>query len=151
MNTENSKTSDPCKLLLNFLDKINDEYLALSNLNMYYTRKNKKKNYRKIIINDILSPTWNNKFELPDGLYFKSDIQDYFDFIIKNETVAGNPPIRIFLNKIESRILLKFKTRYYLELLTSETPFNTLLGSTKNMANKKCALFRTHWSSISPF
>ena len=151
MNTENSKTSDPCKLLLNFLDKINDEYLALSNLNMYYTWKNKKKNYRKIIINDILSPTWNNKFELPDGLYFVSDIQDYFDFIIKNETVAGNPPIRIFLNKIESRILLKFKTRYYLELLSSETPFNTLLGSTKNMANKKCALFRTRWSSISPF
>ena len=65
--------------------------------------------------------------------------------------MAGNPPIRIFLNKIESRILFKFKTRYYLELLTPETPFNTLLGSTKNMANEKCALFRTHWSSISPF
>ena len=43
MNTENSKTSDPCKLLLNFLDKINHEYLALSNLNMYYTWKNEKK------------------------------------------------------------------------------------------------------------
>ena len=50
--------------------------------------------------------------------------------------MTGNPPIRIFLNKIESRILFKFKTRYYLELLTPETPFNTLLGSTKNMANK---------------
>ena len=29
----------------------------------------------------ISAPTWNYKFELPDGLYSVSDIQDYFEYI----------------------------------------------------------------------
>ena len=41
MNSKNSKTSDPHKLLLNLTDKINlkrsDKYVALSNLSIYYT------------------------------------------------------------------------------------------------------------------
>ena len=41
MNSENSKTSDPHRLLLNLLNKINvkrnDEYVALSNVSIYYT------------------------------------------------------------------------------------------------------------------
>ena len=32
---------------------------------------------------DISAPTRNDKFELPDRSYFVSDIQDYFDYIIK--------------------------------------------------------------------
>ena len=32
----------------------------------------------------ILAPTWNEEFELPDGSYFVSDIQDYFEYILKN-------------------------------------------------------------------
>ena len=47
MNSENSKTSEPHKLLLNLADQIdltkNDEYVALSNLSMLYTWKNIKK------------------------------------------------------------------------------------------------------------
>ena len=47
MNSENSKTSEPHRLLLNFSDKINlkrsDRYVALSNLNIYDTWKNFKK------------------------------------------------------------------------------------------------------------
>ena len=39
MNSENSKTFDPHKLLLNLSDKINvkksDKYVALSNLSIY--------------------------------------------------------------------------------------------------------------------
>ena len=31
----------------------------------------------------ISSPTWNDKFDLPDGSYFVSDIQDYFEYILK--------------------------------------------------------------------
>ena len=27
------------------------------------------------------APTWNNKFELPDGSYSVSDIQDHFEYI----------------------------------------------------------------------
>ena len=32
----------------------------------------------------IFAPTWNNEFELPDGSYSISDIQDYFEYILKN-------------------------------------------------------------------
>ena len=45
MYSDNSKTSDPHRLLLNFSNKINlkrdDKYVALSNLNINYTWKNK--------------------------------------------------------------------------------------------------------------
>ena len=30
---------------------------------------------------NISTPTWNEEFELPDGLYSISDIQDYFEYI----------------------------------------------------------------------
>ena len=46
--------------------------------------------------------------------YSVSDIQYYFDYIIKKyETVADNAPIRIYVNKIEKEITMKIKTRYY--------------------------------------
>ena len=41
MNSENSKTNDPHRLLINLTDKTNlkrsDKYVALSILNIYYT------------------------------------------------------------------------------------------------------------------
>ena len=37
----------------------------------------------------------------------------------KHETVTDNPSIRIYVNKIENRIIFKIKTGYYLELLVS--------------------------------
>ena len=46
MNSKNSGTSEPLRLLLNPTDKINlkisDKYVALSNLSIYYTWKNIK-------------------------------------------------------------------------------------------------------------
>ena len=49
MNYQNSKTSNPHQLLLNLTDKLDlrrkDKYIALSNLSIYYTRKNIKKSY----------------------------------------------------------------------------------------------------------
>ena len=52
MNSKNSKTSDPHRLLLNLTDKIKlrrkDKYIALSNLSLYYTWKNIKKSYKNI-------------------------------------------------------------------------------------------------------
>ena len=45
INSENSETSDPHRLLLNLTDKIDlrrkDKYIALSNLSFYYTWKKK--------------------------------------------------------------------------------------------------------------
>ena len=77
MNSENSKTSDPRRLLLNISDKINlkrsDKYVALSNLTIYYTCKNIKQLYKNNKFK-ISAPTWNEEFELPDGLYSVSDI-----------------------------------------------------------------------------
>ena len=50
MNSENNKTFDPHRLLLNLTDKINlkrsDKYVAVSNLSIYYTWKNIKKSYK---------------------------------------------------------------------------------------------------------
>ena len=78
---------------------------------------------------------WNEEFELPDGSYSVSDIQDYFEYIIKKyEIVTDNPSIMICVNKIENRITLKIKTGYYLEILMPETM--KLLGNTKSMIIK---------------
>ena len=82
------------------------------------------------------APTWNEEFELPDGSYFISDIQDYFEYILKKNhgEKTVNPSIKIYLNKIENRIKFKIKTGYYLKLLTPETM--KLFGSTKSKTTK---------------
>ena len=87
MNSENNKTSKQHVLILkltNELDvKIGEKIIALSNLSIYYTCKNIKNSYNNNKFK-ISSPTWNDKFELPDGSYSASDIQDYFKYILKN-------------------------------------------------------------------
>ena len=65
-----------------------------------------------------------------DRLFSVSEIQDYFEYIIKkHEIIADNPPVQICTNKIKNRIVFKIKTGYKLELLSLETM--KLLGSTK--------------------
>ena len=67
---------------------------------------------------------------MPGGSYSIVDIQNYFEFIIKkHETLTENPPVQIYPNKIENKIVLKIETGYKLELLSSE--MMKLLGSTK--------------------
>ena len=75
------------------------------------------------------------EFELPDGSYLISNIQDYFEYAVKkhNENV-DNLSSRIYVNKIENRITFKIKTGYYLELLTPETM--KLIGSTESKITK---------------
>ena len=73
--------------------------------------------------------------ELPDGSYSVSDIQDYFNYILKKlETVTDNPSIRIYLHKIDKKFTFKIKTSYYLQILTPET--RKLRRSTKNKVTK---------------
>ena len=137
INSGNSKTSDPHRLLLNLSDKINlkksDKYVALSNLSIYYTWKNIKISYNNNKFK-ISTSTWNEEFELLHGSYSASYIQDYFEYILnKHETVADNPSIKIYVNKIGHRITFKVKAGYYLELLTPETM--KLLRSTKSKIN----------------
>ena len=58
----------------------------------------------------ISAPTWSDEFELTDGSYSISDIQDYFEYILKKHNKnVDNPSIRIYVNKIENRFTFKIK------------------------------------------
>ena len=133
MNTENSKTNKPHRFKLDLTDELNlknpNKNVALANFSIYQTWKNIKSENKNIKFK-ISAPTWNDTFDLPDGSYSISDIQDYFEFMIKkHKTLNEDLPIEIYPNKIKNRIVFKIKTGYKLELLTPETM--KLLGSTK--------------------
>ena len=138
MNTESSKTNESNKFIYQLTDKLNlktpnNKNIGLVNLSIYYTWKNIKSEYNNKF--KISAPTWNDTFDLSDGSYSVSDIEDYFEFIIKKyETLAENPSIQIYPNKIKNRIIFKVKTGYKLELLSPETM--KLLGSTKKDVDK---------------
>ena len=87
MNSDNSKSSKPYILKLKLTDKLDlrlgEKVIALSNLSIYYTWKNIKSSYNNNKFK-ISTSTWNDEFELPDGSYSVSDIQDYFEYILKN-------------------------------------------------------------------
>ena len=81
MNSGNSETSNPHRVLLNLTDTINlnrsDKYVALSNLSIYYTWENIKMSYKNNKFK-ISAPIWNEVIELPDGSYSVSNMQNYF-------------------------------------------------------------------------
>ena len=94
VNSENSKTSDSHRLLLDFLNEIN------LNRSIYYTYKNVKESYKNNEFK-ISFPTWTEEFELPDGSYSVLDIHNYFQNILKqHETVTDNLSIMVSVNKI---------------------------------------------------
>ena len=65
-------------------------------------------------------PTWNDEFELQDGSYSMSDIQDYIEHIKKHETLTTIPPIHVYINRINNRLVFKIKYGYKQELQTPE-------------------------------
>ena len=137
MNSENSKTSEHHVLVLKLTDNEDlrgQKTVALSNLSIYYTWKNVKSSYNNNKFK-ISAPTWSEELELPDGSYSVSDIQDYFEYILKKRGESvDNPSIRMYINRIENRITFKVKNGYYLELLTPDTM--KLLGSTESKITK---------------
>ena len=138
LSSKNNKTSKPHTLILKFTDKLDfrrgENRIALLNLSIYYRWKNIKSSYNNNKFK-ISAPTWNGKFELPDGSYSVSDIQDYFEYILKKHGEdIDKPSVQIYVNKIENRVTFKIKNGYSLELLTPETM--KLLGSTKNKITK---------------
>ena len=138
MNSENNKTSEPQVLILKLTDRLDlrrgEKIIALSNLSIYYTWKNIKSSYNNKF--KISAPTWNDKFELPDGSYSVSNIQDYFEYIFKKHGEnIDKPSVKIYVNKIENWITFKIKNGYSLELLTPE--IIKLLGSTENKKTKE--------------
>ena len=140
MSTLNSKTNESNRFMYQFTDKLNlknpNKNMALANLSIYYTWKIIKSEYNNNKFK-IHAPTWNDEFNLPDGSYSVSDIQDYFEYIIKrHENIADNPLVQIYVNKIKNRIVVKMKTGYKLELLTEET-MQLLGGSKKDIDQNK--------------
>ena len=139
MNTENRKINESKRFRYNFTNKLNlknpNTNIALANLIIYYTWKNIMSDYKNNKFK-IHPPTWNGTFNLPDGSYLISDIQDYFEYIIKkHETITDeNSPIKIYVNKIKDRTVFKIKTGCKLELLTEETM--KLLGTSKKEISK---------------
>ena len=138
MNSENRRTSEYHVLTLKLTDKLDlrrgQKTVALSNLSICYTWKNINSSYNNNKFK-ISAPTWSEEFELPDGSYSISDIQDYFEYILKKRGESvDNPSIRIYVNRIENRITFKIKNGYYLELLTPETM--KLLGTTESKITK---------------
>ena len=94
MNTLDSKTNESNKFMYQFSDKLNlknpNKNMALVNLSVYYTWKNIKSEYKNNKCK-ISAPTWNDEFNLLDGSYSVSDLQDYFEYIIKKHiTIAIN-------------------------------------------------------------
>ena len=138
MDSENSRSSEYHVLVLKLTDKLDlrrgQKTVALSNLSIYYTWKNIKSSYNNNKFK-ISAPTWSEEFALPDGSYSVSDIQDYFEYILKKHSESvDNPSIRMYMNRIKNRITFKTKNRFYLKLLTPETM--NLLGSTNSKITK---------------
>ena len=136
INSENSETSESHKFRLDLTDRLNLEnpkkIMALANLRIYYTWKNIKSEHNNNKFK-ISAPDWHDSFDLLNGFYSISDIQYYFEFIIKkHETLTENPLIQIHPNKIKNKLIFNLKTGYKLELLIPETM--RLLGR----AEKKC-------------
>ena len=135
MNSKNSKTNEPNRFKYDLIDKLDlrnpNKNMALANSSIYYTWKNVKSIYKNNKFK-ISAPTWNETFDLPDGSYNISEIQDYIEYIIKkHERTGENAPILLYANTINNSIVFKIKTGYKLELLSKETM--KLLGSIKDV------------------
>ena len=138
MNTENNKTSEPHKYFLDLSQRSglrsSEERDALQNVSIYYTWKKIIKQYKNNKLK-IIAPTWNDEFELPDGSYSVSDIQDCIEYIIKKiETLTKIPPIHIYINRINNRLIFIINDGHKLDLQTPETM--KLFGSIKRLIDK---------------
>ena len=103
MNSENSKTSEPHVLILKLTNKldlrIGEKVIALSNLSIYYTWRNIKNSYNNNKFKISVSAR-NDKIELPDGSNSVSDVQDYFESILKkNGENTDKSSVQIYVNK----------------------------------------------------
>ena len=73
---------------------------------MHHTWKNIKKSYKNSNFK-VSAPTWNKVFELPYGSYSITDIQSCFKLSLKHGEKTVNSLIKIYMNKISSRLKLK--------------------------------------------
>ena len=87
---------------------------------------------------------------MPDGSNSDLDIQDYIEYNIKkHERLTAIPPIHVYINRINNRLVFKIKAGYKLELQMPETM--KLFGSTEKSIDKKTEESTKLWSSWSNF
>ena len=118
MNTENRKTNKPHKFIFNFSQRLDlrssNEHVYLQNLFLTRGIYIKKKQYENNKLK-IIAPTWNDEFDLSDGSYSVSYIQDYIKYIIRKlEILTKTPPIHVYINRINNRLMFKIKDGYRL-------------------------------------
>ena len=83
MNTENSKTNESHKFVLNLSQKLRFKKKLLLKTYPLFTCGKIRKQYKNNNLK-IIAPTWNNEFELPDGSYSVSDIQIILNLSLKS-------------------------------------------------------------------
>ena len=80
----NSKTNESHRFRLDLTDKINlknpKKNMALANLSIITLGKTLNLNTTTISLKFLHQWNWNETFDIPDGSYSVSDIQDYFEF-----------------------------------------------------------------------
>ena len=109
-----------------------NKLVTFQNLSICYPWKNIRKIYNNNNFKIIVT-TWNDELELSDSSYSVSDIQDYIEYFIKkHETITAIPPIHVYINRINKRLVFKLEDGYKLKIMK-------LFGSTKkiNRQNKK--------------
>ena len=109
------ETNEPHKFVFNLSQRldlkvqINILLFKTKTYYYYYTRKNIRKQYKKNKLK-IIAPTWNDEFKLPHGSYSVSDAQDYIEYSIKkHETLTITPLIRVYINRINNRLVFTIK------------------------------------------
>ena len=117
INTENGKINEPNRFRLYFTDKLDlrrNKTIALANLSIYYTWENIKPEYNSNKFK-ISGPTRSETFDLPDGSYEISDIQDYILKMVQKQesTIKTNEesPILIYPDGIKNRLIFNKKNR----------------------------------------
>ena len=110
MNTENSKMNKPHNFFLSLSERLDlkssNKHISLQNLSIYYMQKNIRKQYKNNRLK-IIAPRWNDEFELSDGSYSVSDIQNYI--IKKHETLTTIPSIHVYISMINNTLVFKSK------------------------------------------
>ena len=82
-----------------------NKHVGLQKLYVYHTLTNVRKQYQNNKFK-IIAPTWNDEFELPDGFYSLSEIQEYIEYIIKkHKTLTAIPRIHVYINRINNRLV----------------------------------------------
>ena len=123
--------------MLNLKDNMDlgrgDKHCVLSFLSIYCSWRNIKRLYGDFKAKKS-GTTWNEQLELHDESYSVSNIQDYFEYIIKIHKTTNKSPIQRYVSRSQNRITFKIKSVYYHEFLTTKNI--KLFGNTARRITK---------------